>query len=96
MSASAANAQSITSTSGTTIFDPSANGQCATIVIACESASTSPVLVNVAGLHTSGEFFKIEAGKDFAFRAGVNGIGIVTAKVASGTATIGWAKAAVL
>jgi hypothetical protein len=94
-SASAQNAQGITSTTGVTIFDPATSGKCTAFYINNRSGGVA-LLVNVAGLHAAGEFMAIETGKDLTFRCGQEDIGIITVKVASGTATIDACKLAKL
>lgn len=88
--ARAANQQTIDSTGGA-CFNPTTQGRAAGIVIACHSTSSNSILVNVAGLHASGEFFEIEPGQGQAFRVGDTQLGAVTVKGAGGNALIGWA-----
>lgn len=62
MSASANSNQTIDST-GETIFDQSVDGgKCTGFLVGVRSSSSFPVLVNIPGLHKTGEFFSIPIG----------------------------------
>lgn len=87
-SASAAAAQSV-DTTGFNIFDNN-GGKCTTIVVSVDSGSSYGALVNIPGLHKSGEFFPIAAGSKEYFRLDYNGISTVFAKGNGGTATVSW------
>lgn len=80
----AANGQSITTSDTTVSIDPA----CTTFAVHCLTTSAAPVLVNVGGLHDSGEFARVNEGDTQLFRLAVGGISTVTLKTASGTATV--------
>lgn len=78
--ASAASNQTIT-TSETTLFDPASSAKkCTEFCVAVRSTASFPLLVNVVGLHESGEFMGIPAGASVTYRLGYNGLGKITAK----------------
>ena len=87
---SAASAQSVDST-GENIFDSSTDGgKCTTFVVKVDSGSANGVLVNIPGLHKSGEFYPIGVGGKEYFRLDYNAINTVFAKGDGGTATVSW------
>lgn len=86
--ASAAFNQSIT-TDEVKIFDSDDDeGACTSFFVHCTAGSTAPVLVNVPGLHKSGDYAPVRQGETIIFRLGHLGIREVYAKTNSGTATV--------
>jgi hypothetical protein len=85
-SATAANAVALTS-SPTTLFDPGTNNKPRAWTIFNDAASAGYALVNVAGIHTAGEFVGIPPGASMTFADTGTRIGVVTAKAVT-TATI--------
>lgn len=69
---------------GAVIFE----GQCTSFFVAVDEASAVAAEVNVLGLHEADEWFVIPAGDSQVFRYEHGGISLVTARGASGTATI--------
>jgi hypothetical protein len=70
-----------------TLFDPSVDGRASSFSITNRVSSAGNVLINIAGIHKSGDFRGIAPGLDKAFVNAADGIGVVTAKSDS-TATI--------
>jgi hypothetical protein len=80
--------QSVQETPAETIFDAVANGGgCSAFKIRCLSSSVVDLLVNVEGIHATGEFARVPSDNEEVFAAGKNDILKVTAKGLGGTAT---------
>lgn len=74
-------------TTGENVFNDSKGCQC--IIISVPSTSTSNALINIPGLHDSGDFFPVVKGKDYEFCVrGSIGIKTVFAKGDGGNATV--------
>lgn len=87
--ASAANTIAIDSTGGV-IYSP-ANGPAREIMICNRSTNSVALLVNISGMHKSGEFAGLEPSTvPRLFRASNLSLGTVTVKSASSTAVIDW------
>jgi len=61
---------------------------CTTFMVRVPATSTQAALVNIPGLHASGDFFKVAKGKDVMFRLFHMGIKSVFVKGAGGNATV--------
>lgn len=88
--ASAANGQNITTTPATAFSSALDGGPCQRFYVANRSSSAGNVLVNVPGLHKSGENLGLAPGQAIIFGDGgvqTNGISTVTLSTDSGTAT---------
>lgn len=86
--ASAGNGVNVTITAAEIFNARNDGGKCTTFLVRNRSGSSGVVLVNVEGLHKATEWMGIEAGAEQAFRFNHNGLGVVTVKTASDTATI--------
>ncbi|MCU1656008.1 MAG: hypothetical protein JWO57_664 [Pseudonocardiales bacterium] len=79
-------------TSPLVIFDTTgANGSdqpCSTYWVYNRKGSVGNLLVNVAGLHTAGNFLGLEPGCGLPFKAGAGLMSLVTVEAESGTCTI--------
>ena len=78
----------VLSTTAAAIYTPSVDGQATSIQVKSAAANAANVLINVAGLHLANEFHPLEAGDTAVYRNGEGGLGIVTAKSASGTPSV--------
>ena len=73
-------------TTDTILFQASNDGgKATTIMVRNPTGSSNDLLVNVEGLHKAGEYVPIPAGDKEYFRFNNNGLGLIVAKVASGS-----------
>tara|TARA_A100000172_G_scaffold81106_1_gene72985 strand:- start:2315 stop:2602 length:288 start_codon:yes stop_codon:yes gene_type:complete len=80
-----AGSENITST-GKNVYED-ANG-CTSFIVIVTAASSFDALVNIPGLHDSGEFFTVQPGTEYVFRLNHMGIKEVFVKGDSGTAAV--------
>jgi len=80
--AATAGTDTLTTTEATFFAD--ANGA-TSVLVKCTSGTA---LINVPGLHASGEYFPIASGSEYTFRLNHLGIKKITGKTASGSAAI--------
>jgi hypothetical protein len=73
---------------GSNVFEDT-NG-CTTFVVRCQSGAANEALVNIPGLHDSGEFFQIEKDEEQVFRLNSNGIRSVFVKGNGGNTTVAY------
>jgi len=86
--ASALAGYALTTTEEAIFVASSDGGRCTEFFVHCRTGSANPALVNVPGLHVSGEFAGIPAGESVIFKLGTLGIARVNAKGSGGAATI--------
>lgn len=95
--ATAANGVTIDSTGGVIfqgggVYQSTFTGRAEEIMIANRSTNSVALLVNISGMHASGEFAGLQpSSTPYYFRAKNCSIGTVTVKSASSTAVIDWA-----
>ena len=77
-------------TAGTEVYNTDANQGCTVFLVHVLSTSSNGALVNIPGLHASGEFFPIPVGGEYAFRQGHQNIDSVTVKGDGGNADINY------
>jgi hypothetical protein len=87
--ATANNNQMIDGTGGI-CYDPANQGPADAIAVRCRSTSGNSILVNVGGVHASGEFTEIEVGKEGYWKAGPLQLGQVFIKGNGGNAIVAW------
>lgn len=63
---------------------------CTSFMVHCLAGSSNAALVNVPGLHASGEFFPIPKGSEYTFTLNKLGIKTVNAKGDGGAASINY------
>lgn len=88
--ASAAYGVSVGTTSHRYFDAENDGGKCTKIGINVRTLSAAPVLVNIPGLHESGEWFEVQAGQFVEFRLNHSGIAALYMRTASGTATVSY------
>lgn len=87
--ATAASAVSVP-TDETTLYDAETDGIYASSFYIDVSSGGDDCLLNVPGLHASGDWFRLSAGKSITFRLGSRGLAKVLAKAPSSTATVNY------
>lgn len=77
-------------TTGELLYQDTALGGCRSFLVSVPLTSTSDALINISGLHESGEFLPIVKGKEYIFTHGKVGIKSVFAKGNGGNATVNY------
>lgn len=71
------------------------DGNCAAFFVGVPNSSTNGVLVNIPGIHDTGDWFPLGVGDGMVFRMGFRGIRTVVVKGDGGAATVNYGVVAV-